>query len=196
MAVASEELQPTSGRAKPGSYELCCRATDAAATRSPSRGPGTFGGPDQVGHCVVQFAGSQPDARAVATRPSKYFPWASCPSNGPDRAARRWKRGQRVLEISATASDAITREQQARALPVTGGVRIYRRPTPDDLTPGSLAVAFVAEPRQGDAIFRRGSAVVFVDREIGDFVESRVLDVDGAAVSPPKLVLRRQHRAQ
>jgi hypothetical protein len=101
-----------------------------------------------------------------------------------------------VLEISPSARDAITREQEARALPLTGGVRIYRRPTADDLSPRSLAVAFVAEPRQGDAIFRRGDAVVFVDREIGDFVESRILDVAGAGGSPPKLVLRRQHRAE
>jgi Fe-S cluster assembly iron-binding protein IscA len=101
-----------------------------------------------------------------------------------------------MFEISASASDAIAREQEARGLPVTGGVRIYQRPEPDEVRGRNLAVAFVAEPRQGDAVFHRGSAVVFVDRQIGDFVESRILDVDGTGESPPKLVLRRQQHAQ
>ncbi len=94
-----------------------------------------------------------------------------------------------MLEMTQLAATAIASECGRRALPESGGVRIFPRRTKNEESVHALIVEFVAEPEDGDTIVREGDAAVFLADGVEAIVGSRILDAQHAG-SPPQLMLR------
>jgi hypothetical protein len=94
-----------------------------------------------------------------------------------------------MLELTPLAASAIANECAQRALPETGGIRIYPRRTKKEKGVRALVVEFVAQPEDHDTVIREGDAAVFLADGVERIVDSRLLDAESAG-SPPQLVLR------
>ncbi len=94
-----------------------------------------------------------------------------------------------MLELTQGAATAIASERGKRALPESGGVRIFPRRTKNEESVHALVVEFVSKPEDGDTIVRRGDAAVFLAAGVDAIVGSRVLDAQHTG-SPPQFVLR------
>ena len=97
-----------------------------------------------------------------------------------------------MLKLTSLAATTIAAEHDERALPGSGGVRIFPRKTKNERTVHALVVEFVAEPEVGDTIVRRDDAAVFLAEGVDALVGSRVLDAQRTPPSegaPPQFVL-------
>ncbi len=94
-----------------------------------------------------------------------------------------------MLELTQLAATTIASERGKRALPESGGVRVFPRRTKNERSVHALVVEFVAEPEDGDTIVRRGDGAVFLAEGVDAIVGSRVFDADNTG-SPPQFVLR------
>lgn len=98
-----------------------------------------------------------------------------------------------MLEVTPPAASAISNECAQRAIPETGGVRIfYRRGhcAKNQRAVRSLAVAYVANPEESDTLIQENGVRVFLADGVERMVGSRLLDAKSPSSSPPQLMLR------
>ncbi len=92
-----------------------------------------------------------------------------------------------MLALTENATDAIGEILSASAVPDEGGVRIAGAAPVDATAPaaGNLHVTIAEAPAESDQVIEDEGARVFVDEELTDYLDDKVLDasVSEAGVS-------------
>ena len=83
-----------------------------------------------------------------------------------------------MLALTENATDAIGQLLSAPAVPDEGGVRIAATAAVDAAAPtaGSLHLSIAEAPAESDQVIEEEDARVFVDEEVADYLDDKVLD--------------------
>lgn len=84
-----------------------------------------------------------------------------------------------MLQVTDAAVNVLEQARNAQEIPDSFGVRVFAQA--DESGEAALALAFAAEPADGDQVTQQGGTEIFVAPELADPLATSRLDVEDTA---------------